>query len=49
MQSIEVRVWDPFIRIAHWLLAAAVLFNWSTDKPLWLHKLGRLSRPASSL
>jgi cytochrome b len=37
MQAIEVRVWDPFIRIAHWLLAAAVLFNWFTDKPLWLH------------
>src|SRR3954447_17953964 len=37
MQAIAVRVWDPFSRIAHWLLAAAVLFDWVTDKPLWLH------------
>ena len=37
VQVVEVRVWDPFIRIAHWLLAAAVLFNWVTDEPLWLH------------
>jgi cytochrome b len=37
MQAREVTVWDPFIRIAHWLLAAAVLYNWVTDEPLWLH------------
>jgi cytochrome b len=33
----RITVWDPFIRTVHWLLAAAVLFNWITDKPLWLH------------
>jgi cytochrome b len=34
---IEVRVWDPFVRVFHWSLAAAVLIAWATDKPLWLH------------
>ncbi len=33
----EVRVWDPFIRVFHWSLAAAVLIAWATDEPLWLH------------
>lgn len=33
----EVRVWDPYIRISHWLLAAAVLVNWYTDEPRWMH------------
>jgi cytochrome b len=37
MPVAEIRVWDPFIRIAHWLLAVAVLLNWLTDRPLWLH------------
>ena len=37
MKATEVSVWDPFIRVAHWLLAAAVLFDWITDEPLWLH------------
>lgn len=37
MQATEVQVWDPFVRIAHWLVAAGVLFNWLTDDPLWLH------------
>jgi cytochrome b len=37
MQAVEVPVWDPFIRIAHWLLAAAVIYDWFTDKPLWVH------------
>lgn len=35
--TIEVRVWDPYIRISHWLLAAAVLVNWYTDEPRWMH------------
>ena len=37
MQSTEVSVWDPFIRICHWLLATAVLVAWFIDEPLWMH------------
>jgi hypothetical protein len=37
MQAIEVRVWDPLIRVVHWLLAAAVLIDWATDEPRWMH------------
>ena len=37
MQSTEVSVWDPFIRICHWLLAIAVLVAWFIDEPLWMH------------
>jgi cytochrome b len=37
MQAIEIRVWDPFIRMFHWLLAAAVLIDWVTDEPRWMH------------
>ena len=37
MQVIEVRVWDPLIRVMHWLLAAAVIVDWFTDEPLWMH------------
>jgi cytochrome b len=37
MQVIEVRVWDPLVRVVHWLLAAAVIIDWLTDEPLWLH------------
>ncbi len=37
MQVIEVRVWDPLIRAVHWLLAAAVLIDWFTDEPRWMH------------
>jgi cytochrome b len=33
----EVRVWDPLIRVVHWLLAAAVLTDWITDEPRWMH------------
>jgi cytochrome b len=33
----EVRVWDPLIRVIHWLLAAAVLIDWLTDEPRWMH------------
>jgi cytochrome b len=37
MQVIEVRVWDPLVRAVHWLLAAAVIVDWLTDEPLWMH------------
>ena len=37
MQVIEVRVWDPLVRSVHWLLAAAVIVDWATDEPLWMH------------
>jgi cytochrome b len=40
MTRAKIRVWDPLIRIVHWLLAAAVLLNWVTDSPLWLHTWG---------
>jgi len=37
LQVTEIRVWDPFVRISHWLLATAILVDWFTDEPLWLH------------
>ena len=37
MQATEVRVWDPLIRVFHWLLAATILIDWFTDEPLWMH------------
>ena len=37
MQAIEVRVWDPLIRVFHWLLAAAVFIDWATDEPRWMY------------
>lgn len=37
MQTAEVPVWDPFVRICHWLLATAVIVAWITDEPLWMH------------
>jgi cytochrome b len=37
MPVIEVLVWDPFVRIFHWVLASTVLFDWATDEPRWLH------------
>ena len=37
MQTIEVRVWDPFVRLVHWALAATVLTAWILDEPLWMH------------
>jgi cytochrome b len=37
MQAVEVRVWDPFVRTCHWLLAAVVLIDWATDEPRWMH------------
>jgi cytochrome b len=33
----QIRVWDPFVRVFHWLLAGAVLIAWASDEPLWLH------------
>ena len=37
MQVVEVRVWDPFVRVCHWLLATVVLVDWLTDEPRWMH------------
>jgi cytochrome b len=37
MQTIEVRVWDPIVRIVHWALAATVLIAWMFDEPLRMH------------
>jgi cytochrome b len=37
VQGSEVRVWDPLVRVVHWSLAAAVLVDWATDEPLWMH------------
>ena len=37
MQTIELRVWDPIVRIIHWALAATVLIAWMFDEPLWMH------------
>ena len=37
LQVTEIRVWDPFVRIFHWLLATTILVDWFTDEPLWLH------------
>ena len=37
MPTREIRVWDPFIRLSHWLVAVAVIWDWLTDEPLWLH------------
>lgn len=37
MQTIEIRVWDPFVRVVHWALAATVLTAWMFDEPLWMH------------
>jgi cytochrome b len=36
-QTVEVWVWDPFVRVFHLLLAAAVLVDWITDEPRWMH------------
>jgi cytochrome b len=37
MQIAEIRVWDPFVRGAHWLLALVVIIDWITDEPRWVH------------
>lgn len=37
MNAKEILVWDPYVRVSHWLLASAVLIDWVTDEPRWLH------------
>lgn len=37
MQAGEITVWDPFVRVSHWILAASVIIAWFADEPLWLH------------
>jgi cytochrome b len=40
----SVPVWDVFVRVFHWSLAAAVFIDWLTDEPLWMHSwLGYLA------
>jgi cytochrome b len=36
-ETADVRVWDPFIRVFHWGLATAVIIDWITDEPRWMH------------
>jgi hypothetical protein len=37
VKSVFVPVWDPFVRASHWLVAAAILVDWITDEPRWMH------------
>jgi cytochrome b len=37
MQTAEITVWDPFVRVFHWLLALCIVIAWFADEPLWLH------------
>jgi len=37
MQTTEIKVWDPLVRVGHWLLATVVIIAWFVDEPLWLH------------
>src|SRR5579864_866881 len=44
MQTTEVPVWDPFVRVCHWSLAIVVIVDSFTDEPLWMHSwLGYLA------
>lgn len=36
-KSAFVPVWDPLVRVSHWLMATAVLVDWITDEPRWMH------------
>jgi cytochrome b len=37
MQSEEIHVWDPIVRIGHWTLATCMIVAWLFDEPLLLH------------
>lgn len=37
MRSASMPVWDPLVRVSHWLMAAGVLVDWITDEPRWMH------------
>ena len=44
METTEVAVWDPMVRVCHWSLAIVVIVDWFTDEPLWMHSwLGYLA------
>ena len=34
----RVRVWDPFVRLAHWSLAAAVISAYVVTQNAWIHE-----------
>ncbi len=45
MASQSVRVWDPFVRVFHWLTASLFLGNYLlSDEDLWLEGGSRLHR-----
>jgi cytochrome b len=33
----EVTIWDPLVRIGHWLIVAGFAIDYVTDRPLVLH------------
>ena len=37
MKTTDIVVWDPLVRICHWVLAASVIVAWFADEPLVLH------------
>jgi cytochrome b len=36
-ESVFVPVWDPLVRVSHWLMPPAVLVDRITDEPRWMY------------